>query len=618
MAGVTIPFLKKIQSSTAQAPNRLNVRVADQSESITSRTNAIADLTNEGIGLFTDIEDTKVDQQSKEAELEFDLFQTEELQKLRNVKGDPTGAYNQYELDATEKVDEILNKNPNSSERIKRNVARNFSKVEDASRVQILKQHGLQQEIYDQNLFEANLKLKQNKLPIFAGDVREGDQSSFNRFDQGVVDIRTDIAKRSVVNGTAEKLEDDDTSKATITYLDNEGKEVRVKMLPQAKARVVKELSSAITNSIKILIDSGKVNEAKMIRERYKEFIDPLNQARLTKLLEKSEKDRKAADLARDIVKLPPNQQAAAIQKVSDRDSLLGREVLGIVSADTNRRNSNRRDKQNKNFDGLLGKVNQMRNAGTLHGISDLKATQEYKSMYPNLSAIQQQSIDETVTSPKKSDPKRLTRAYDILLGNDPTLNPLTLTGTQITEIVTGLSATDKTRMSNKFLSRQKNSSKITDVLFNRAAKRLKSRLVAMEILELDEFGRGIDDDSEKLLQVAYDDLINQIDSLPKNPTTQELNNWITDYIKDAKQRQIFGGGGILSAIGDFFTGGDDDDEPSTTTKKQITNSVNPFIRMEPKRRFNFQKQYKREFGLERAPSVNDPKFQNWVREQIK
>ncbi len=94
MAKVIVPRLQKIQpTSGLPGSSRIRLNVPDSAASITGRTQALASLGKQGIDVFRQEENRKIDTMSSEAEQEYNVWNTEQLIKLKAHKGDPTDVY---------------------------------------------------------------------------------------------------------------------------------------------------------------------------------------------------------------------------------------------------------------------------------------------------------------------------------------------------------------------------------------------------------------------------------------------------------------------------------------------------------------------------------------------
>lgn len=230
---VNIPRLNRIQpSDTLPSNDRIKGQAQDQSRNILNQTNQIAALGERGIQINKAYEDEKIDNLSSEANQAYAEWSAQKLGKLKAFKGDPTDAYAQYDLDEKEFFDKLMNDKPDLNERVRRGVTSNLAKSQNANRIRVLKQRGYQKEVYENNLFESDVKLKKNDLSVSAGYIKKGDRTSTIEFNQGLSDIKTLIAKRGLKNGTATVVDGD---KFDHSYRSPDGELVKVSYSPMAK-----------------------------------------------------------------------------------------------------------------------------------------------------------------------------------------------------------------------------------------------------------------------------------------------------------------------------------------------------------------------------------------------
>lgn len=601
---IKIPRLRQLRPSTALPANdRLNLKVQNQAQNILSRTNTLTSLGSQVGEVSRHFEDEKINTLSNEAELEYSRWNTEKLQNLKAHKGDPTDAYAQYDLDEKEKADEIINSRPDLNERVRGHLTNNLNKLRDSRSIGVLKQRGYQQEIYNNNLFESSVKLKKNNLSDSVGFIRADDEGSFLPFEQNIADIRTLIAKKALDDGSAERLPDDAKTWNHI-YTDQEGEVVKVSMNDAVKLRTAKDVSEGVTSSVDVLINTGFSAEAKILKERYRKFIDPRSLATIEKKIDKLDTKDEAFKIVGEIEKLPEDQRTNRINKISDKNPELGSEVLKLVDGNERRRTSRRKRREDSNYNLLHKQIVKQ----DYISIAELEADPVYKKTWDSLSGKQQQAIEEEFIRPSKSDQKVLSKVYDIINGDHPTLKPGTMTGAQITEELAGLNGPDNRRLSNKILSRQSKKLAVSDKTYNRGAKILKTKLFAEELIQNDKRGRIKREDLIKLNK-AYDDLTDFLDEVPNDISRKELSDHIDVYIADKKREKLFKSGGLFNLI---FSS----DEEITPRPSSIRPKSDPLEGLENDEIFKLQRDFKRKFNRASPPSPNDPAFLRFVREQ--
>ena len=144
----------------------------------------------------------------------------------------------------------FIESDPDMSERVRDNLIANANRTRESYKTKMLYQRGMQVETYKTNIYNQSLKTKKETLSGNASFIRKDDAGSFLPFDQNIADIKTEISKRGVSQGTAEVLPKDAKSWSHL-YRDGDGEVVKVKMSDSLKMKVAKEVGEGIAFSIK-------------------------------------------------------------------------------------------------------------------------------------------------------------------------------------------------------------------------------------------------------------------------------------------------------------------------------------------------------------------------------
>ena len=597
---VNIPRLNRIQpSDTLPSNDRIKGQAQDQSRNILNQTNQIAALGERGIQINKAYEDEKIDNLSSEANQAYAEWSAQKLGKLKAFKGDPTDAYAQYDLDEKEFFDKLMNDKPDLNERVRRGVTSNLAKSQNANRIRVLKQRGYQKEVYENNLFESDVKLKKNDLSVSAGYIKKGDRTSTIEFNQGLSDIKTLIAKRGLKNGTATVVDGD---KFDHSYRSPDGELVKVSYSPMAKERAFKDLNEGVVGAVDVLISSDKPDLARDMMKDYASFIDNKSKAKFEKRLKTTEDKSSARDFLASIRNRSEDDQLKAIDNLKDGE--VRSEALKIKQLDTSRRNALRKNQQDRNFEAVDGVIEELRASGQLYTEKSIEDHPKVKAILGKheLSKTQMRAIRESVKSPKFSEDEALNRVTNLFLGNEIHK----LTPAQLTEAMVGLKEGDKSKFRNKYLSRRsesKGGAEKTSQIYNRAKTLLTDKMYDSKLIQnVDGF---LSDDDFNKLKTAKVELLEYLDftELGDKPSIVKINEHLDDFIKTRKSQSIFDKVGF----GNWFKS-----EAPVKKSKRKRDRTNP---LEGEDTFEWQRRYKKDRGSARPPKANDPDFLNYVRE---
>ena len=535
---VQVPRLARLDpQSELPAGDRLNVQVKDQASNILQRTGAVTSIVEQGADIYQAYENDKIDTLSNEAEQEYSLWNKQKLQELRTHQGDPTDAYAQYEVDEKEKYDEILAKRPDLNERVRRNVTSNLDKVQSTHRVGVLKQRGLQQETYENNLFESTVKLKKNDLPSAVGYIRKEDPGSFLPFDQNVAEIKTLISKRAVKSGTGTVLPDDAKSWDHI-YTNEEGKIVKLSLTDIAKQRVAKELSEGVVSSVDVLIAGGYTDEARLVQEKYKNYIDPLGKVKLTKKLNTNDVKTKASSFMQGIQTRSSDEQMKSI--LSIKDVALKGEVLKIKDTNDNRIESIRNRKHKTNYNTLASHaINKMNSDNPYYGVGDLENDPIYKQTWDNLDAKGKKAVLELVDSPKESASGSQAKIQNLFFGNDESAQLETITPEEFNVYLSGLNKADRKKYSSLYTNMRTETASEQRATYKRAESLLSDQLFKDKHLTKNVFGKFTKRSERRLIE-SRNELIDHLDSQYGTLNEKQLKDFVVEFSAAKVKDEIF------------------------------------------------------------------------------
>lgn len=558
---IVIPKLNRIEpSETMPDNNRINFKAQDQGSNILGRTQAVASVGGKVGDIYQQYENDTIETLSNVAEQEYTKWNTQALDKIKNYEGDPTDAYVEYDKQSKEKFDEILGSRPEVSTRVKDHVTSRMNKVYGSQNVAALKQRGAQVEIYKNNVFESTVKLKKDNLAINAGYIQKDDPSTFSMYDQEVLNTEELIVKRSLENGTAKELKDDEKGfnysykepDEVVNGVLVEGRTVRVKMSPISQQRVAKELSEGISNSINVMITSGQLEEAKIMKEKYKNRIDPVNANKISNKLKDgttkkeasnflstlgnrlSSSQRKELDTIEDsdvkLIKRQEMENQAIEDALSDNPELLNKTLLLKESLD-NRLQKQQKVMQEKNYTVLADSVEKGINNGQINGLADLESDPIYAATWGKMSKEQRKSIHELIESPPTSNPLKLNQVNDLIMNGDI----VKMSKPQFQLKLNGLSKIDKEKALLAFDAFGQQSDSSQRAANKRINKLIKNAMLQQKILKYD-FSNKMTKGSLTKLNEANEYFMETVMSRGGKLNDAEIQKEVNSYVSRVKQ----------------------------------------------------------------------------------
>jgi hypothetical protein len=593
---VSVPKLNRLDPAPAMPQNdRIRFQANDHASEIMQTTNAIVGVVDKVDQIHYEYENDAIDKLSQEHEQEYTAWNNQKLESLKNYEGDPTDAYVKYDEEAAAKKSEILSRREDLNERVKRHVGSRFEKTYANQNIVAMKQRGAQIEGYENKTFEASVGLKKNNLAVNAGYIQKDDDSSYLMFDQGLGEIRDTIVRQALKKGTAVKVEDENAP-SNYAFRDDDGNVVRVNLTPLAQARIAKDTSEGVKNSIDVMINGGRLEEARQMQEKYKAYLDPVGGSKLQKKLQNADRKTEAYTFMAGIKNKSPEAQISAIDGLKDLE--LRSEVLKIKDSDDAKLQSMRTRKEKKNYETLADRViEKMNSSEPYYGIADLENDPIFKATEGNLGAKQKKAIYEMVQTPKDTNPKSEARVQDLFLGNDPEKTIDKISAAEFQEYTVGLSKADKTKYTNMYNSLRINTASEERQMYKRAGTFLRDQFIVDGHITRDRFNRISGEDEKTLIKAQ-----NKLMDIMSTQGTITNDKQLKDFVKDFSVAEIKGKVFNPEPKNAFRAKND-----TTNTAKDIKISPEEITRL--KRQFYRENKY--------FPTTSDEKFKNYVKQNI-
>lgn len=598
MVQVPVPALQKIQSGPALPKNdRINLQVESGANNILKKSEVIGGFVEGVDKIYTEVEDSKIDTLSNDFDNKYSIWKEEKLNKIKSIEGDPTDAYAQFDIDENEYRKELLSNLDGASSRVKSHVTSRLDKTMDNQRVGVLKQRGLQQESYDNKVFESSVKLKRTSMPVTAGYIRKDDAESFTPFEQNIDDIKTLVAKRGLKNGTVTVL-DPDSDKFSHQYTDGDGNIVKVNMTPIAKQRLAQELNQGVVSSIDVLLSSGYDEEARILQDRYKGFIDPKSAATLANKFKSNDVTNKAHDIAGTIEGLGYEAQKAALSKIEDHK--VKTEVLNIINTNAVKMEAMRDRQHQINYEAMYDLVEKKAKSGNpFHTVYELEQSEEYKKLGGKTSPAKREALKKMIEAPDEDDPVALSKVQDVLLGVDPNISIQDLTPGQFNEYLAGLSKTTRGKMQTQYMSLKLDTNAEKRATYRRGEQFLKEQMLRSKIIKKDKFGK-LSGKNELIYIEAKTAFIDKLAAYGTNIDDKQLQEFIKGYATSIVEERPYNPVRTKQTF----------NEPKTKEKTLTPEEE----KAAQEKDLALIKKFKKEKGF--FPKTNDPVYLDWKKNQ--
>ncbi len=523
---VTVPKIKQFNtSSTSPGTGRIKGRATDGANSILGRTDKITNLASQGLKIKRNYDDERIENNSHANELEFRTWSETALATLKTKEGDPTKGYADYSIAEEAKITEILGRNPDLNDRIKRNIAGNLNRVVNGQNTIVNKQRGFQQENFKEVSHKSRLILRRNDLSSHSSNV--------GNYNAVVEDIKTEVAKRGIDKNTTQVLEYPDQGKASHTYIGADNKRVYVLMNDSDQVKVAKELDEGISQSIENLIDSGDAEQAKVLLKTHKAKLHDNSVAKINKKFKSLETEVKGYKTVDELRGKTSEQRKKILGGLT---SEVRYKVRKLEESNSKVRDAQRSRQYKVNYE----RLDKFIDDNNFPSFEALKATTEYKTMWDRLDSKGRDAVRDKLDSPSEDNPDAVTDAIDILTGRHATLRVEDMDASDWNRQMAGISAKKAKSLTAKYitLATPKRSDQVA--FSKRAASILEDQLIKVRYIKL-HLGRVRDSHRGKLTEAndKLTDLLHERYVNGEIPSQKEIKDYVKEFAAAVKTGEL-------------------------------------------------------------------------------
>jgi hypothetical protein len=257
------------------------------------------------------------------------------------------------------------------------------------------------------------------------------------------------------------------------------------------------------------------------------------------------------------------------------------------------------RELRNKiNSDQVLKTVAQAEKSGTpFYTMSDLEQMPGFDKMWDNMDAKTQAKVRDVIESPKASNPKALSKMYNLLLEDNEKLAEMTFEDVQ-REVFPGLSKVHRSKMEREFYKLQNPSASQERATLNLGNKLMKEKLLSSKVIRDNGYGSFEGKNQQKLIE-AQEEMMRFLSNQKTLPSAEQMSNFAKDYAASKVKKG-------------FFSFGKDEE----TERTPSSSNKDPLAGMSQFEKITAQNEFKREFGFRELPKTSDPRFVNWLKER--
>lgn len=521
MAGVQIPQVDRFQPVDTPSIGRAEINVPNGQPMVAATANAIGSVINEADDYFTKVENHTINVKSTEAGLQYEAKLKSEAAKLKNIQGDPTKAYADFDEKTKEWQQEILDGQDNLSPKLERAIRERLAKVD------------MMQSAH--RAVSQQIQFGKYRTAVRDGDVKLGQDGMLDAIDGvDVKDPKTFIPLKLQANRVQDAILDHAEATGLATKEVDENGVVHYKNIaPQTMELIKQRQSEGIRNVVATLNNTGKVDEAKKIMEDYNDVLTaPIKTKLMNDHKDAIVKNQAYAEVAK-VDGLSPDDQMARLDKLPEGD--VKQKAKSILATNI------RQDEQAKEIAGkqTFETASQYLRDKGFSTIDQMKNDPRVANWISSGRMNQKQidALEEQVVAPKHSDPKVMGKLYDKM--SDGSLSNMSYG--ELQDALAGASQKDRDKVTKRWEDGRSQTGAEKRQMTSYMGTRLKSEMQSAGVIGKNQFGKYTNDDEIKYTR-AYDQMLDAIDTYKPGISQTEQNKYVQQFVIDMVKKQEFKG----------------------------------------------------------------------------
>lgn len=447
---------------------------------------------------------------------------------VKYVKGDPTAAYQAFTAKNKEAYDRLLNENPDLPTTTRATIQQKLDGVNAKFYDRINTARGKQADDFAITTTNASVGIEKQGMMDATANIDPDKPETMQGLESSIMRIQDLRIKQGLKNGTAVEIKDD------------AGNVVGYKKDPQLNIQIAKDLSDGIYGAINNLTASGDVKGAEAVTEKYKQWLDPVNRAKVEKETIKASQDQDAQDAFMSVKGQPTDKALATLNAI--QDPVVQEKAMRLL--DSNQRMvKNLEDRSSKsNYNAVLQYANKKQKEG--QGFQDFTTASDdpwIKKLMGDgertgvTDPKQVEAIKHLFDQPKDSNSDKFIEAYGLIQSGE-------LKGMSPEDFnihLAGLSKTDRSLMTRQWVKYNDPSQAKSIQATKFMSSQIADQMLNAGIVKHDQYGKYSDKDKKKLIE-ANSKFLQISDKLNlESMTPKDQNDFAQKFVADTIKQGV-------------------------------------------------------------------------------
>lgn len=528
---VDVPKLQRTGPAQPTSVGRVEARAPDVSSQQTLQAAGRVLDTSERI--FRKFEQDAVNTAKKDAANKLEQWWTERVEGengLKFIQGDPTQAYEQFEEELFNKMEELSDNeswSDKTRDAVKVEMSRRYNRLKN--RTTVLR--GAQWQRYRENAYKTTQEFNKRNVVSSAGylDPKTGEN---DLIEHGLSVIGNDEVENAVAIGSATPTENLKEADWFIVNEDNERK--GFKLNPSVKYSIGSQQAEAVYKTINNLLATRDIDRANYVKQKYGEYleVDPQIKARVERQFDQVQLETKAYQALSKADRMEPEKRTKFLDSI--KDERVKQEVFSLIDTRERIKRNRKIRISEQNFNEVFGIVDNMMQSNQLVSMTQAKTIPEIAGRLNSMSPEHRQAIEKMIERPDQSDLNVLGKMYEH--ARTGKLNQFSRQELQIE--MSGLDETDMERFYSMWVKGSQEGTSSQRARANWMAQRLYEQAIASGLITEDRF-QNLSAQEKRYINALQGSLYEKMDSLPDNMSQSDQFNYIKEIIADEVKKRI-------------------------------------------------------------------------------
>jgi len=552
---LTLPRVNRAAPVDSAPEAQIKVEAPDLMRAVAPQQKAAENFVEEGVKYFDREVEYAIDTKSREESYKYENYLNEELSTAKQNQGDPIVAYDTLRKNQT-KMRESLEANEQMGENTRAAVKARLQEVDRRFADKQVTAFGSQNEAYQKKVTNDSAALAKQDLVYDSEFISVDDKSSDMRIQNTLNRIYDIRVKSGLKTGTV-------TQDADGNYVLN----------PSVKLEIAKDYSEGLSTMIENLNASGKVDEAKMMTEKFGKYLGPKEAVRVNNFTMKSERKQEALQAFEDAKNMSPEKAFEFIGKMSDPEAQIM--ARGFLNTFNEQKKKITKDASATSYNDVQNIILDRQKAGTpFLTVDQMENDPVISRVIEHVTdAKQRKALYSMVEKPKDSNEAQKGELYQAV--QDGSLAQMSYS--DFLEASSGLNKTDHASFEKQWNNLRTETKGEENQKVRYMTKELTKSLLTVGYVKHNRFGK-YDDPEQKKINAANDEMISMLDTMPKNMGIKEQQAWVNDFALSKKRGTTFTSPTGGKSAAPVFSGGAAPRTAPVNPPKDFSNGVAPAL----------------------------------------